>query len=213
MIKKSTFLTVLFFLSLMSYTIAQHNPLWLRYPTISPDGKTILFNYKGDIYKVPATGGTAIPLTLGDSYDYNAVWSNDGKNIAFASDRYGNLDVFIMPSEGGEAKRLTYHSSGEIPSAFTIDDKHVIFSGSRQDAYTNVQFPSGVMAELYSVPSQGGRVDQILTTPAHNATYNSNGNKLIFHDRKGYENEWRKHHTSSVTRDLWVYDFAKKEYQ
>jgi len=30
---------------------------------------------------------------------------------------------------------------------------------------------------------------------------------LIFHDRKGYENNWRKHHTSSVTRDIVQYDF------
>ena len=30
--------------------------------------------------------------------------------------------------------------------------------------------------------------------------------KLNYQDRKGGENEWRKHHTSSITRDLWVYD-------
>jgi tricorn protease-like protein len=38
------------------------------------------------------------------------VWSKDGKNIAFASDRNGNLDVYLMPAQGGKAKRLTYHS-------------------------------------------------------------------------------------------------------
>ena len=41
--------------------MAQDNPLWLRYPAISPDGQTILFCYKGDIYKVPAAGGQAVP--------------------------------------------------------------------------------------------------------------------------------------------------------
>ena len=92
-------------------------PLWLRYPAISPDGRTIAFSYKGDIYSVPAAGGTATPLTLGESYEFAPVWSHDGKSIAFASDRYGNFDVFIMPATGGEATRLTYHASREIPTS------------------------------------------------------------------------------------------------
>ena len=43
---------------------AQENPLWMRYPAISPDGKTIAFGYKGDLYRVDAGGGIAIPLTI-----------------------------------------------------------------------------------------------------------------------------------------------------
>jgi tricorn protease len=207
------YITPLFVLFFCSLVFAQDAPLWLRYPVISPDGKTILFNYQGDIYKVPSGGGKAIPMTLSDSYEYSAVWSNDGQSVAFASDRYGNFDIFVMPAEGGEAKRLTFHSGGEKPSSFSRDDKHIIFSAVRQDLPTNVQFPSGVMAELYSVPAAGGRVTQILTSPAHDATYSPDGKKLIFHDRKGYEDEWRKHHTSAVTRDIWVYDLEGKQYQ
>ncbi len=193
--------------------LAQEKSIWLRYPAISPDGKTILFNYKGDIYKVPSQGGTAVPITLSDSYEYGGVWSNDGKHIAFASDRYGNFDVFVMPAEGGESTRLTFHSTNEKPSSFTTDNNQVVFSGVRQDRYTNVQFPSGVMSELYSVPVEGGRVSQILTSPAHDAVFSHDGKKILFHDRKGYENDWRKHHTSAVTRDIWVYDLATQEYQ
>lgn len=36
---------------------AQENPLWMRYPAISPDGKTIAFCYKGDIFLVSSEGG------------------------------------------------------------------------------------------------------------------------------------------------------------
>jgi len=209
--KSLSFVLLCFFLSTVN-SLAQES-LWLRYPSISPDGTTILFNYKGDIYKVSSSGGAAVPITLSDSYEYSAVWSNDGNTIAFASDRYGNFDVFTIPTKGGEAKRLTYHSNGEKPSSFTADDTAILFSGLRQDKASNVQFPSGVMAELYSVPANGGRVSQILTSPAHDATYSSDGKKLIFHDRKGYENEWRKHHTSAVTRDIWVYDLEQQTYQ
>ncbi|MEL6974133.1 MAG: S41 family peptidase [Bacteroidota bacterium] len=196
----------------LTNVLAQDNPLWMRYPAISPDGSTILFNYQGDIYKVSASGGTAIPLTLSESYEYSAVWSHDGKQIAFASDRYGNFDVFTMPASGGEAVRLTFHSTNERPSDFSPDNQKILFAGVRQDLHTNVQFPSGVMAELYSVPSKGGRVALELTSPAHDATYSPDGTKLIYHDRKGYENAWRKHHTSSVTRDVWSYDLTSGAY-
>ena len=97
-----------------------------------------------------------MPLTLSESYEYSAVWSHDGKQIVFASDRYGNFEVFVMTAEGGEAERLTFHSAPEKPSNFSIDKKNIIFTTSRQDLHTNVQFPSGVMAELYSVPVGGG---------------------------------------------------------
>lgn len=203
------FALVLFVASVVT---AQDNPLWLRYPAISPDGQTILFEYKGDIWSVPATGGNAMPMTLSESYEFSPVWSHDGKSIAFASDRYGNFDVFVMPATGGEAKRLSFNSSGEIPSSFSGDDKSILFAGARQDLSTHVQFPTGGMTELYSVPVSGGRVSQILTTPAMNATVNAAGNKIIFHDYKGYESDWRKHHTSAVTRDIWVYDFPSKKY-
>jgi len=192
---------------------AQDHPLWLRYPALSPDGKTILFCYKGDIYSVASSGGTATPLTLSESYEFAPVWSHDGKSVAFASDRYGNFDVFVMPATGGEAKRLTFHSSREIPSTFTADDRAVLFSAYRQQVATTAQFPVGLMTQLYSVPVSGGRVDMVLPVPALDATFNRAGDRLIYHDIKGYESDWRKHHTSSVTRDVWVYDFKTRTYR
>lgn len=190
----------------------QSSPLWLRYTSISPDGKTILFNYKGDIYSVPSTGGAAIPLTISESYEYSPRWSRDGKSIAFASDRYGNFDVFVMPSTGGESRRLTFYSGNELPCCFTADNKAVLISAYRQDVVTNAQFPVSLINELYSVPVKGGRVSMVLPTPALDASLNLPGDKLIFDDIKGYENLWRKHHTSSVAHDIWVYDLREKKY-
>ena len=64
------------------------------------------------------------------------------------------------------------------------------------------------MQELYKVSVNGGRVQQILTTPAENVKFSKNGNTMIYEDRKGQENPFRKHHTSSVARDIWTYDAA-----
>lgn len=181
-------------------------PMWLRDVRISPDGKEIAFCYKGDIYKVPASGGEAIRLTTQDSYESSPVWSPDGQEIAFASDRYGNFDIFIMSADGGNARRLTTHSTAEIPSTFTPDGKAVVFSATIQDPVASVLFPRSVLTELYKVPTTGGRTEQMLGTPAEYVCFNGSGNKFLYQDRKGLEDEWRKHHTSSVTRDIWLYD-------
>jgi Tol biopolymer transport system component len=199
--------------SIVMQIAAQTDPLWLRYPSISPDGKTIVFSYKGDIYKVPSSGGDAIPLTLHESYDYMPVWSHDGKWLAFASDRYGNFDVFIMPSSGGEAKRLTYHSANDYPYDFTPDNKKVLFGTNRNDIYTSVRFPQrALFQKLYEVPVDGGRSVMVLSAGSEFAKFNAKGDKILFQDRKGFEDPYRKHHTSAVTRDIWIYDIKKDEY-
>ncbi|MDD3037810.1 S41 family peptidase [Bacteroides sp.] len=181
-------------------------PLWMRDARISPDGAVIVFCYKGDIYKVATKGGTAVQLTTQSSYEANPIWSPDGKKIVFASDRNGNFDLFIMSANGGTAQRLTSHSASEIPSAFTSDGKFVLFSASIQDPASSALFPSGAMTELYKVSAQGGQTEQVLATPAERVCFDKTGNSFLYQDQKGFENEWRKHHTSSITRDLWLYD-------
>lgn len=194
--------------------LAQESALWLRNPAISPNGQEIVFGYKGDLYKVAVSGGTATPLTLHEAHDQIPVWSQDGKQIAFASDRFGNFDVYVMPASGGTASRLTFHSANDIPSDFTNDGQNIIFSSGRNDLESSVRFPNrNLFGKLYSVPAAGGRSQLISTAGFQFARFDNTGDRIIFQDRKGYEDEWRKHHTSSVTRDIWLYTRSAESYQ
>ena len=193
-------------LGLTTLTGNAASPLWMRDVQISPDGTEIAFCYKGDIYKVPAGGGVATQLTTQPSYECTPIWSPDSKQIAFASDRNGNFDIFIMPATGGTAQRLTTNSASELPSTFTPDGKYILFSASIQDPAQSAMFPTTAMTELYKVPSNGGRTEQVLGTPAEAVCYATSGEFFLYQDRKGFEDEWRKHHTSSITRDIWMYN-------
>ena len=195
-------------LSAFAATASAATPLWLRDVKISPDGKEIAFTYKGDIYKVPVSGGDAVRLTSQPSYDATPIWSPDGKSIAFSSTRNGSMDVYIMPSTGGTARRLTRYSTSEIPTAFTPDGKFVLFSAAIQDNPQSALFPSARMTEVYKVPVEGGRIEQVISTPAEMISFSPDGKFFLYQDNKGMEDEWRKHHTSSVSCDVWALDLA-----
>ncbi|GHV34729.1 tricorn protease [Bacteroidia bacterium] len=210
--KKAVFLAVATIL-LSSLSFAQKDVSWLRYPQISPDGKTIAFSYKGDIYTVDASGGRAMQITTNSAYDYNPKFSPDGKFIAFNSNRYGSQDIFIVPTQGGMPLRLTTYSGNEMLQCFSPDGKDLYYTAYIQHPAQYAQFPAAYYTQLYKVSAEGGRSFQVLPNAMTNVVFAKSGKSIIYEDVKGQENAWRKHHTSAVTRDIWTYDFDTKSFE
>ena len=188
-------------LSLNAY--AANDAAWMRYCTISPDGSEIAFSYKGDIYTVPVNGGRATQITTNPAHDTRPIWSPDGKQIAFASDRLGGMDIYIVSKDGGIPTRLTTHSGNETPLAFK-DNGHLLFQANILPAANDMQFASAQFPQVYEVSTQGGRPVMFSSMPMEDISLSADGKTLLYHDKKGYEDAWRKHHTSSITRDVWM---------
>lgn len=188
--------------------LAENDPLWMRYPVISPNGETIAFTYKGDIYTVPVNGGKATQLTTHSAHDTQPIWSPNGKKIAFASDRNNSFDIYIMDKDGGTPQQLTTHSANEYPETFS-DDNHILYTASIQQDVTDSQFPSGTFSQVYRISLDGGRPELYSSLAMQSLALNKQGDKLLYQDIKGYEDPWRKHHQSSITRDIWLCSLDK----
>ena len=181
---------------------AQTDPLWMRFCAISPDGSTIAFSYKGDLFTVPVQGGTARQLTSNAEYDAYPVWSPDGQRVAFASAREGSLDVYLIDKDGGAPKRLTTDSGNETPLCF-LDNGTVLFEATNIPTAKSILFASRSFPQVYQVSTEGGRASLFSELPMQDLDINGNGD-ILYHDIKGYEDPYRKHHTSSITRDIWL---------
>ena len=197
---KKSFLIALTWVTTLSIS-AQEHPLWMRFCAISPDGQQIAFSYKGDIYTVATTGGEARQLTTNSAYDAYPVWSPDGQQIAFASTREGGFDVWLMHSKGGTPTRLTTNSNDEFPITFS-DKGHVLYSTkilpTAQSIVSSRNFP-----QVYEVSTKGGRPRMFSVISMEDISINAQGD-VLYHDNKGYEDFFRKHHQSAITRDIWL---------
>src|SRR5487761_2419118 len=122
---------------------------WLSL-TLTPDGKTIIFELLGDLYSLPVGGGEAKPITTGMAFDSQPSVSPDGKRIAFVSDRDGSDNLWICNLDGSEPKQLSKDPQGDFESpSWTPDGDYVLVSrkpanGLHEVWMYNIQGGSGV---------------------------------------------------------------------
>lgn len=177
-------------------------PLWMRGGTISPDGQKIAFSYMGNLYTVAVQGGPAKQLTTHESYDGHPLWSPDGTEIAFSSNREGSLDVFVMSAEGGTASRVTTHSMNEYPAGW-LDGETLLIRRNGNPTVSELTFPGGSFTRLYKVSKKGGRQTLFSPLSMDHISLGTDG-RILYNNVKGYEDPWRKHHTSSIARDIYM---------
>jgi tricorn protease len=166
-----------------------------RTPDLSPDAKTVVFSYLGDLYTVEAIGGVARAITTHPAHDLNPSFSPDGQNIAFSSNRYGGYDVFVVSARGGKPRRLTFDSAADMVCGWTPDGKHILFASGR-----NMVYPPTL--ELYTVPVEGGRVQRVTRAEGKEGQFSPRGDTLAY--VRGPGSWYRKHYRGSSNDEIWL---------
>ena len=118
---------------------------WIAGAQISPDGSQVVYthvkvapkhdNYETSLWLIPAAGGAARQITSGKS-DSGAVWSPDGKTIAFVRSSgegpWARPQIYLLSMEGGEALQLTDMPRGAAGPVWSPDGKEIAFGSTTQ---------------------------------------------------------------------------------
>ncbi len=181
----------------------------LRFPDIH--GDLIAFVYAGDIWTVPAQGGTARRLTSHPGIEIFPKFSPDGRFLAFSGEYGGTRQIFVISVEGGAPRQLTYRNDvGPLPPrggwdnivlGWTPDGKNVLFRANRVPQSNRLGRP-------YLVPFEGGQEQPLPITEGGSAGYSPDGTKLAY---TPISNEFRgwKRYRGGQSPDVWIYDLAQ----
>lgn len=188
------FASVIYALAVLAASNAAARPFapLAQSPTMSRS--QIVFSWGDHLWSVPRTGGVAKRLTT-TGHEARAVFSPDGRWIAYRGEVDGNYDVYVIPAEGGEPRRLTYHPGADEPVGWTPDGKKVLFTSTRE-SYANFQ-------RLYTAPLEGGWQGALPMWRAVEGAYSPDGSRVAYVPNNKWQKEWKRYRGGQAT-PIWL---------
>ena len=150
---------------------------------VSPDGRSIVFDLLGDIYRIPAAGGDATLVHGGPAIQVTPSFSPDGSSILYISDGSGSDNVWMSDAEGGDARQITRETVDVLAGPVWDPRGPYIAAAKRYDSFTTIRSSE---IRLFHVDGGDGRV--LVETPAnkrdvHEADFSTNGRYLYYTER------------------------------
>lgn len=148
---------------------------------VHPDGDSLIFDYMGDLYELPMSGGEATQLTDGMAFDSQPRYSPNGEKVVFISDRSGGENVWILDRSSGEVEQRTKGKNYRMQSPiWTPDGEYII--AARAGLRSGVQ-----KLRLYHV--DGGSGTELMDAPGNMKTiepaFGDNDRYVWFSHRRG----------------------------
>ncbi|CAN5123503.1 S41 family peptidase [soil metagenome] len=176
----------------------------LSEPSLSPNGAEIAFVSGGDIWTVPARGGTAQLLVTDPATESRPLYSPDGKALAFVSNRNGAANIYVLTFATGEVRRLTYSDANEQLDAWSRDGKWIYLTSGASDVARQT--------DVLRVAAGGGtplEVSRERYLNEFNAAPSPDG-KSVALMAKGMSNNqwWRNGHSHIDEAELWLKPIA-----
>jgi Tol biopolymer transport system component/C-terminal processing protease CtpA/Prc len=174
---------------------------YLTEPSLAPDRREIVFVSGGDIWSVPAGGGTAQLLVAHPATESRPLFSPDGKRLAFASNRTGNGDIYVLNLETNDLSRLTFDDGADNLDAWSRDGNWIYFSSSSRDV--------AGMSDIFRVSAAGGTPQQVSSdryTSEFYAAPAPDGSGGIAFTARGIANGqwWRKGRSHIDESEIWL---------
>ncbi len=166
---------------------------YYRFPAIHED--TVVFTAEGDLWRVGRQGGQAVRLTSHPGNEVNAVFSPDGKTLAFSAEYEGPMEVYTMPIEGGLPTRRTYEGRSAAPVSWTPDGKIL---------YATRDFATLPDWQLATIDTATGRRTVLPLAQAADGMFDASGKTLYF-TRLPFQSSHTKRYKGGDIQHLWKY--------
>ena len=145
---------------------------------ISPDGKVIIFDMLGDIYKLVIVGGKAKALTSKMAFDTQPVFSPDGSKIAFVSDNSGAENIWVMAVDGTEKEQISFQETDRalFSPEWSADGKYIYASLFRADLHGHGLWRykadgSGASEQIFKTKTEKGTQSVTGAIPSSDGKY------------------------------------------
>ena len=159
----------------------------------------IAFEYAGDLWSVPRTGGEAVRVTSGPGVKSGPVFSPDGSMIAFTGRYEGDTDVYVVPAAGGIPKRLTYRGGPDFAAGWMPDGKRVVFVSTA--ACHNGR------PRMFTVDLNAGFPQEIPLPSGTMPAFSPDGKRLVYSPLAPADAIWKNYRGGRATL-LWIADLA-----
>jgi TolB protein len=155
-------------------------------PNWSPDGKSLIMNYGGDLYRVPLDKPRMERIDLSDVHGVNNDHGISPDSSTFAVSARGpagGSQVYLVPVSPSPKARLMTPDAPSYFHSFAPDGKYFAFVGQRADNF-----------DLYRMPVKGGPEERLTSHPGYDdgPDYSPDGNWIYFNsNRSGSWDIWR----------------------
>jgi len=178
----------------------------IRWPVLSPDGKTLVFGALGLLWVMDLPDGMPRRLTRDSSpREYGPAWSRDGKRIAFVSwdDEEGGA-LRVVSARGGRSKRVTRTAAKYANPSFSPDGKEVVLLRGSGSHRRGGELAWELWSDIVLVDLKSGVESVVTSTGGKRGArprFSPDGKRILFPESKGQGRDAAKGVLLSVNRD------------